>query len=125
VSHSLPSGAPVKCSRCHGCGQDEVGSPCGLCDGFGHYVTQGDSSRARLHCSRSPVGEPTQSYICTSGEDVIDYGLTLAVFVGELQDAWPELEEDLAVWLLEDGRGPRLIAVLHPGRAGETVVRYL
>lgn len=118
-----PDTPPPSTGQCPMCGgrcwnYDPEGDtvPCGHCDATGHVTNAG-----RL--------VPVQvEYLACSGPDVVDVGRQpLNVFVGRLLADFPEAG-DLAVWCVDDDTacdGPRLVAVIRPGRDGRPAAAYL
>lgn len=94
-------GDPVPCDDCHG-------------DGMAPLILEGPRTE----------GE----YIATSLDGMLDAEKVghLDLFLERLLADWPQLDgEDIAVWLLEHGMGPRVVCVLRPGPDGNTTVTYL
>lgn len=83
------------------------------------------TSRTHSHqvqLSPSPAG---RLYVATSGQDVVETGLTLDWMIGVLTEIVRESQQDLALWLLEDGEEPRIVAAVRPAPCADVVVQYL
>jgi hypothetical protein len=83
-------------------------------------TTRGTSAQAHLSY---PSTE--RQYVATSGIDPVEYGLTLDWIIPRLLEICRTTGDDLALWLIEAGESPRLVAAVRPAPSASAVVTYL
>lgn len=116
---------PGTCSNCAGHGYvpgpDGDLAPCCVCEGLGRClrVVRDDPPPARRGA------EPAVCYVACSVDSVIETaeGGQLVAFVEDLC-GWELAEgEEVVVWMEEEGRGPRVVAILRADPDGGTGAR--
>lgn len=77
------------------------------------------------HQAIDPIDEDETVYEARQGAALIDSGVHLEPFVRALLGDHALCDEEIAVWRMTAGRGPRVVAILYPNGEGETAVRWL
>jgi len=106
------TGRIATCPRCRGTGRQGEGlarSRCECCDGRGRVYVVPDQG----------------VFLATQGSDTLEAGGPLDDFMSDAAAVHQLIDGDVAVWHLEEGRGPRLVAVLTRGADGNTETRWL
>lgn len=82
--------------------------------------------------SRSPSVQPhpipttpRTRYVATHGVELVEEGLTLDWIIDRVQERSRHLNEDVALWHIDDADAAWIVAVVHQGGAGLPVVVWL
>jgi hypothetical protein len=113
ASPSRKPGVVSQCPRCNGTAREGVGMmrrPCGCCAGKGKVCV---------------VEEQPACYVAVSGEDVLEAAASLDELVGLMTTVLAALDGDVCVFRLQQGYGPRAVAVLTKDAEGAVVPRWL
>ena len=114
---SKTSNRTAPCPRCQTSGTRRypfLALVCSACHGAG-----------RVPLVESVTVEEEATYLATTAAEIIDVGSSLKSFVDDLLAAWELDDEDIAIWMLRDDSGPRLVCVLRPGVSGQTAVTWI
>lgn len=109
----IKGGSGTLCRACGGTG-NRNGRDCFPCGSTGRVVQGGDDG--------SPP--PEESYEAWQpGGFPVETARTFDGLLSALEDGFKLMDEELCVFHCREGRGPRVVAVVKPGRRGNVVVR--
>lgn len=81
--------------------------------------------RAPLPQPHSDTNSFPRFYIATSGQDLVETGLTLDWITAALEERCRHTGEDLALWMIEGGNAPWIVAAIRPAPDGAVTVQWL